>query len=257
MMMDKNYILENGILELYVLGELSEQECLQVEQLLKTDNDLKQYFETLEKNFEALAIDNAIAPPEAFKEKLLHKVSPKVIKLPYTKYKTYSGIAASIALLMAIASIWFFVELKTAKSTLELVEEEKKELNNTLKTLETQLTETNRWFEAINNPDSKQYILTGNTLAPNAKVISYVNHNNKTVLVNTKTLPKLDANHDYQMWADVEGEMINMGILNKETDLLAMTYIDNAESLNITIEPAGGNDHPTVAQLIGNVYLNP
>tara|TARA_R110000868_G_scaffold379114_6_gene644835 strand:- start:10 stop:186 length:177 start_codon:yes stop_codon:yes gene_type:complete len=57
------------------------------------------------------------------------------------------------------------------------------------------------------------------------------------------------------MWADVEGEMINMGVIGKQNQLLAMDYIDNAESLNVTIEPAGGNDHPTVSNLITNVYL--
>jgi anti-sigma-K factor RskA len=58
------------------------------------------------------------------------------------------------------------------------------------------------------------------------------------------------------MWADVEGEMINMGVINNTENLLAMTYIEDAESLNITIEPAGGSDHPTVSRLISNVYLN-
>jgi hypothetical protein len=68
-------------------------------------------------------------------------------------------------------------------------------------------------------------------------------------------LPDLDAEHDYQMWADVEGEMIDMGVISKSKTLMAMAYIDHAESLNITIEPAGGNDHPTVARLVTNVHL--
>ena len=90
---------------------------------------------------------------------------------------------------------------------------------------------------------------------PEAKVVSYVNHKTKSVVINTERLPKLDAEHDYQMWADVEGEMINMGVISKDKNLLAMNYIDHAESLNITIEPAGGNDHPTVSRLVTNVYL--
>ncbi len=75
-------------------------------------------------------------------------------------------------------------------------------------------------------------------------------------VINTKKLPQLDADHDYQMWADVDGEMIDMGVIPKNKELIAMTYINNAESLNITIEPAGGNDHPTVERLISNVYLD-
>ena len=74
-------------------------------------------------------------------------------------------------------------------------------------------------------------------------------------MINTERLPDLDADHDYQMWADVEGEMINMGVISKDKKLMAMNYIDHSESLNITIEPAGGNDHPTVERLVTNVYL--
>jgi len=71
----------------------------------------------------------------------------------------------------------------------------------------------------------------------------------KTVVISTKQLPELDDQHDYQMWADVEGVMINMGIIERNKEMLAMNYIENAESLNITIEPSGGSDHPNVLNL--------
>jgi hypothetical protein len=46
-----------------------------------------------------------------------------------------------------------------------------------------------------------------------------------------------------------------MGVISKNKTVMSMAYIDHAESLNITIEPAGGNDHPTVSRLVTNVYL--
>ena len=49
--------------------------------------------------------------------------------------------------------------------------------------------------------------------------------------------------------------MINMGILEADQEYIPVRYIDKAESLNITIEPAGGSEHPTVEQLISNIYL--
>ena len=68
-------------------------------------------------------------------------------------------------------------------------------------------------------------------------------------------MPKLKENETYQMWADVDGEMISMGLVPTDQELVALAYIDDAESLNITIEPEGGNDHPTVSRLISNVFL--
>ncbi len=82
-----------------------------------------------------------------------------------------------------------------------------------------------------------------------------MNHKDKSVWVNPQSLPPLSEEETYQMWADVDGEMINMGLLPTDKELIALTYIDRAASLNITIEPKGGNDHPTVERLISNVYL--
>ncbi len=93
-------------------------------------------------------------------------------------------------------------------------------------------------------------------MLPEARVVGYVNNVKKSVVINTKDLPELDDEHDYQMWADVEGVMIKIGIIHKSSDMLAMTYIDSAESLNITIEEKGGSDHPNDSQLVSNIYLN-
>ena len=92
-------------------------------------------------------------------------------------------------------------------------------------------------------------------MAPDAQIVNYINHKEKLVVINTKSLHMLDDEHDYKMWADVEGKMINMGLISKNASLVVMNYIEKAESLNITIEPKGGSDNPNVAQLIGNVYL--
>ncbi len=59
------------------------------------------------------------------------------------------------------------------------------------------------------------------------------------------------------MWADVDGKMINLGILKKdETNMpIDWKYLANAESLNVTIEPDGGSDHPTVADLVASISI--
>ena len=262
MTMDKKTLLENGLLEQYLLGELNANECDQIEKLLASDAQLRAQFDQLEQDFETIGLENAITPPPFVKTELLETIqttqknAPKVVALSKEQpTKMYLGIAASIAALLMIGSFWMYSQLNEVKEELQIVKSNNTELNSTIENLNVQLKESNVAYNAIANPDTEQYILKGNDLAPDAKVISYVNHNTKTVIVNAERLPELDADHDYQMWADVEGEMINMGVISKNKNLMAMTYIDHAESLNITIEPAGGNDHPTVARLVTNVYL--
>lgn len=262
MKIDKKSLLENGLLEQYMLGELNTEQCEQIEQLLASDIELKTHFDALEEDFENIGLDNSINPPAFVKSKLLDQVKrtqdseTKVVSLEkQNNTKLYLGIAASFAGLLMVGSFWMYSQLNEVKEQLQTVELNNTELNSTIEVLNVKLKENNASYNAIVNPDTEQYILKGNALSPDAKVVSYVNHQSKSVVINTERLPKLDADHDYQMWADVEGEMINMGVIAKDKSVMTMAYIDNAESLNITIEPAGGNDHPTVSRLVTNVYL--
>ena len=262
MMMDKKSLLENGLLEQYLLGELNATQCEQIEHLLASDADLKAHFDVLEKDFENIGLENAITPPALVKSQLLESIkasqtnAPKVVTLnKKSNTKFYLGIAASVAALLMVGSFWMYSQLNDVKQQLQTVETNNTELNTTIETLNTKLEENSTFYAAIVNPDTEQYILKGNASLPEAKIVSYVNHKTKSVVINTERLPELDAEHDYQMWADVEGEMINMGVISKNKNLMAMTYIEHAESLNVTIEPVGGNDHPTVSRLVTNVYL--
>ncbi|MBO6881137.1 anti-sigma factor [Winogradskyella sp.] len=260
-MMDKKTILENGLLEQYLLGELDVKESEQIERILSSDTELKAYFDQLEEDFETLGFENTITPPALVKSNLLNAINSasndtKTVELkPNSNSKFYLGIAASIAALFMIGSFWMYNQLNTVKQQLQTVENEKTELNTTIESLNEELKNKNSLYAAIAHPETEKYVLTGNDISPDTKVISYVNHSTKSVVINTERLPDLDADHDYQMWADVEGEMINMGVISKDKKLMAMNYIDHSESLNITIEPAGGNDHPTVERLVTNVYL--
>jgi outer membrane murein-binding lipoprotein Lpp len=170
--------------------------------------------------------------------------------------RNYLTIAASVIGLLFAGSIYLYSELNNKKEQLKLVENQNRELNTKIDKLAKDFNETTIWYASINNPETVKYVLSGNSLMPDVKVISYINNSKKSVLINTQYLPVLDKEHDYQMWADVKGEMIDMGIIDTSQIMLAMNYIENSESLNITIEPAGGNDHPTVSKLISNVYLN-
>ncbi|WP_073081798.1 anti-sigma factor [Winogradskyella jejuensis] len=256
--MTKENILKEGILEQYVLGELSATEEQAIEQLRMSDKNIASELEVIETNFEKIGLENAIAPPVGVKVNLLTKVSNsnESVEEKPNSYKFWLGIAASFAAFFLLSSIWLYSELNSVKQDFEIVNQTKEALQEDLEGLTENYNETNKWYAAISNPDTEQYILRGNIKSPEAKIVSYVNHTNKIVIVNTEKLPELDQDHDYQMWADVNGEMINMGVISKDKQLMVMNYIDNAESLNITIEPAGGNDHPTVERLISNVYLD-
>lgn len=263
--MDRKQIIDEGLLELYLLGELSLEEEQKVVALIAKDKDLRTIFNDLELAFEKLGMENAITPPEKVREQLKTKLGKPYIAsrseqknspaLEGKKYSTKFLVAASIAIVFALSSIWLYSKWRQSLETLNFLQSQTVILEERLSQLENNYQLTSTKYNAINNPQIIPLVLNGNDRSPGSKVVFFVNHQNKTVLVNAQGLSPLDAENSYQLWADVEGEMINMGLLSTEEDLIPAIYISKAESFNITIEPAGGNNHPTVKNLIGNVYL--
>ena len=92
-------------------------------------------------------------------------------------------------------------------------------------------------------------------MAKELKAVAYVNPVKKLSYINVSNLPQLPEDQCYQMWAEVNGELVNLGVIrqfeNKEK-LLALPYGDNAIGY-ITIEPSGGNETPTVQNIVANI----
>ncbi|MEM7185365.1 MAG: anti-sigma factor [Bacteroidota bacterium] len=258
-MMEKKEILESGLLEQYLLGELTGSQQEQVAHFVRTDEEVRMAYSKLEADLERMAQENAIAPPPMVKAQLIEELRSEdtaTVSMPSrSRSNPWLAVAASIALLLGISSYWLYSKWNSAEENLKLVEQQRTELDQELTELVASYDEVLEWYKAINDPNAIKVVLKGNDLAPKALAVGYVNHETRSVVMDAKGLPALDEDHDYQLWADVDGEMIDMGVIKKGTEMLAMNYIENAESLNITIEPAGGNDHPTVERLISNVYL--
>ena len=160
-MMNKKTLLDQGLLEQYLLGELDAATCQQIEQLLASDAELKAHFDALEQDFETLGLENAVAPPPSVKTKLLQDISnTKVVKLkPNNTSKWYLGIAASVTLLLMLGSFWLYNELNDVKQQLQTVETNNTELNTTIKTLNQELETNKALYAAIVHPDTEQYSL--------------------------------------------------------------------------------------------------
>ena len=98
-------------------------------------------------------------------------------------------------------------------------------------------------------------MVNGNKKARELKAVAYVNPVKKLSYINVRNLPNLPEDQCYQMWAEVNGEMVNLGVIKEIMDkdkLLALPYAEKAVSY-ITIEPKGGNDTPTVQNIVANI----
>ncbi|NER15990.1 anti-sigma factor [Spongiivirga citrea] len=258
-MKKRNILEEEGILERYVLGELSKDERDQVRSLLSENEELQRKVEQIEKDLEKLAFENAVAPSSAIKKNLLRSIEAtreeETKSIPLKKKSYYLSIAASIAFIAIALAGYLFTQWQNTKKQLIESQNEAVVLSNQLNEIEGKLNQTQQQYNVVNNPRVIPLRLLGNQKMPQAVALVYLNHEEMEVVINSQGMPALPKDKDYQLWADVDGEMINMGVVPAEQQLVRMKYIPNAASINITIEPAGGNDHATVEQLVSNIIL--
>jgi anti-sigma-K factor RskA len=242
--------LETDLLERYLLGNTSNLETLQVERYIAMYPEVRTTYVELQENLESFARLHALKAPEGLKAKILNRIRTQ--DLGRKKSRRF-GIAATVAAFVFAGSSYFFWD--QSKS----LQQEDTIVTNRILNLEAdmkeQLEDVRNQFRVLNNPQTRKFYVNGNNKAKDLKAVAYVNPVKKLSYINVRNLPNLPENQCYQMWAEVNGEMVNLGIIkniNDKDKLLALPYAKNAISY-ITIEPKGGNNSPTVQNIVANI----
>lgn len=260
-MMDKEQILASGLLEQYVLGLTTPEENLEVEAYAEAYPEIKAEIENMQKAVEQYALQYSIPPAQNLKQDIMSeidelsdKLSPKQVPANARPASTWllSALAACVALLL-FASLRLYKDNRSLDDKFNVVNAEYATFKENCERQKASHQETLQLFAVLKDNQTIPVRLGGTDLAPEAQAVVYWNQNSELAYLNVINLPKPPKGKQYQIWADVKGEMIDMGVFDGEnTDLQSVNFIANAESFNITLEPMGGSKHPTVELLHAN-----
>ena len=242
--------LESDLLENYLLGSVSQEEALQVERYISMYPEVRDTYLELQCNLEAFAKMHARKAPDGLQARILQTIRAQDSG---RKRFRYFAVAASFAAMLFAGSSYFFWNQS------QDLQQENIVVSNQIKSLEEnmreQLEDVRNQFIVLNNPQTKKYEVHGNKKAEDLKAVAYINPVKKLSYINLQNLPHLPDNQCYQMWAEVNGEMVNIGVLknvaNKDK-LWPLPYAEKAVGY-ITIEPEGGNNTPTVQNIVANI----
>lgn len=283
-MEDVKAYIESGILELYVLGQLTAEECTVVEDMAQKHPEVKAEITAIELAMEAYAQENAITPSADLGDKILGSIEgidtsavtkkveevkptpkpePKIVPL-------YDGnndnkvrvlriaLVACIALLViSVASLFsLYNQLNTAHDQIANLNASKESYATTVSKLQFDKAGMENRIAMTKSKDWATVKLAGVKASPEAEMLVYWNKNDKSILINyaAMDLPKADKTHEYQLWAMVDGKPVSLGVFGSgETAKEAvkqMQTIAKAQAFAVTIEPMGGSQNPTMEKMV-------
>lgn len=242
--------LDSDILEKYLIGTTSEEEAMQAERYIAMYPEVREAYNELQENLEAYAKLHAVKASDELRDKVFASVRKEHVG----RNKFYRmAIAASIAVLISAGASFFFWDQNQSLQEENAIVNNK--INDLEETMREQLEDVRNQFIVLQNPETKKVSVEGNKKAKELKAVAYINPVKRLSYINVSKLPNLPQDQCYQMWAEVNGSMVNLGIIHEadsQEKLLALPYADKAISY-ITIEPKGGNQTPTVENIVANI----
>lgn len=252
-----------------MLDTLSAEERKGVEDMVNQYPEVQAEIEAIELSLEAVAMKTALTPPTGLKDAILSAVEESTpVEAPVQETKVVSMeqpsttwkylVAASIALALISGYMAYDYRAKwksTNEAYAELVG------NNTLMAdqynkVNQRLEGIERDFEVVSNTEFLRVPMAGTENALEASASIFWNKRTEEIYFNVQNLKDLSKDQQYQLWAIVGGDPVDLGVFDLGDDgLLKMKNISGAVAFAVTIEPRGGSESPHLEtmQVIGNV----
>lgn len=267
----KTYI-ESGILELYVLDELSLAERLEVEKMVMQHPEVKAELTEIEQALIRYSQSHEVDPAEDMRNRILNSLETAVEKeIPVksinasvapSKFYKYA-FAASVALLaLSIAAlINLSTKLNESNNTIAVLQSSNQKFSSRVNYIDKELQDANNALNVYQNPSQYKLIkLKGTDKAPQASMLVAFNSQKEEVMIDLSSLkmPANDSSHQYQLWALIDGKPVDLGVFDSSSHNTAgmkkMKSVKNAQAFAVTLEPKGGSISPTLEQMmvIGN-----
>ncbi len=221
-----------------MLGLASPEERAEFEKMCAAYPEVKDARNAFELLVEKQAMENAVAPPAHLKQKIEEqlKSSGRIVtmeagrrpdaKINWLRY----AVAASLVLLAG--SVYWNITLQN----------ENKKMQSSLNEVSNRLAEIERDAKTMVNPNIKMARLDAMPDFPNSMATVYWDTTSKDVYLMVNNLPQPPTDKQYQLWALLNGQPIDMGMLEiseKPLQLYRMKNVQASQAFAITLEKKG------------------
>ena len=255
--MNINEYIQSGILELYVAGQLSEEENKEVYNLmLKHPEVLK---EVLEIEAAFIKLSNSLAPEKNIDFNLIKahiEHNNKVVSLPKQKNRnwiTYTGWAAAV--IVGAGLFWTLNQKQQLETEITTINTEKEFLEIQIEESRDKLAETKNLLNVIRDRNIIKVPLEGQAAYPDAYATVYWDDSNDQIYLDLQGLPEPPEGKVYQVWSLLLDPLTPTSLgtiddfLQDDNKIFKLQNANQSQAFGITLEPAGGSQSPTLEQL--------
>jgi len=246
--------ISSGILERYVLGQLSPEEASTVEHVAARHPAIQKEILVIE---ERLKNNTDHSSPEVSSPLEKQDTPEKETKVVYVQKETspflklLMAASVSLALISTYSAIYFKNKLAEAGTQILAMQQKSQALMNTVNGIkfsyEEKLDASNTYISILLDTNTTAIELKGLSASPNSKAIVLWNKQSKEVLIDVVKLPAPPADKQYQLWALKDGVPTDAGVFNLKDStgfLQKMKSIEDAHAFVVTLEQKGGSLTP-------------
>ncbi len=263
--MQTNEIISSGLLELYVLGQTSEQETAQVLAWKASHPEVAAELLAIEDSLEKVDFAKAVTPSLDTKKNLFASLkadaattlASNVVSIVPIKEAPVKSInnnykyAAAASVVLLIGSAFFnmvtYNKYNTASKSLAIAEQ-------TISSQKDDIVALQNNLDVPLNNNSQQVVLKGTPTAPTSTAKIFWARNTGDVYVEASGLPEAPQGMQYQLWAIIDGKPVDGGMImynkkGQKYNIQKMKSFGKAEAFAITLEKEGGSPTPTMEKL--------
>jgi len=256
--MDIKTYISSGVLELYVLDQLSASERRDVEAMVMKYPELKKEINSIEESLFAVASSTAKTPRAGLQSQIINSVLAADNNSANTSKSNIGNWYLGLAFLgFGLAGVfgWLFNQEKKA---VEIQNQEMIIAKDSCDQKDEIIRRQQKMLEDIFFDESQLIPLNGTEVQTNSKANIVYNQVEQSVLLEASSLPPAPTGKQYQLWGIVNGTPVDLGVFDISTDgidLINMKYSDGVQAFAVTLEPEGGSIAPTLEEMyvIGNV----
>jgi anti-sigma-K factor RskA len=254
--------IASGILESYVMGELSGLERAEVERNIEKYPELKEELAKAERAQEHLLQKAAVHPKASVRVDLFKRLGAeekkaRIISMDHSRIRLWQYAAAAcvaLALFTSYLAYTYRGKWKSTETDLNELIAQNQRIAQDYNQVSDRIDKIENDLKIVGNPAFKRIVMNGTDNAPDAMALVYWNETTQEVYLDVQKLRELSRESQYQLWVIIDGKPVDAGVFDAANGLVKMKNAGKGvAAFAVTVEPRGGKPTPTLEtmQVIG------